>query len=452
TNRTLNAIVAASPAAIMLVDLDGAVRLWNPAAERIFGWRADQVLGRFMPTISEDLRAEFLANLAAIGAGQPIVGMETRRRTRDRGMIDVGIWAAPIQRPDGVIQALCLIVDITDRKQAEQAARAADRRKDEFLAMLGHELRNPLAPILTALQLMALRGDKGAERERAIIERQARHLVRLVDDLLDVSRITRGKIELDRVPTGLASVMAKAVEMASPLLERRSHQLELDVQPELLVDGDAVRLAQVFQNLLTNAAKYTPPGGHIAVRGRRQGADVVVEIQDDGIGISAHLLTSVFEPFVQGERAPDRSEGGLGIGLMLVRSLVELHGGSVTAYSEGAGKGSRFDVRLPLLRTAGGERPATGPQPALEPVATGCRVLLVDDNADAAEMLAQVLRRVGHELAVAHDGPSALATARSFQPDVALLDIGLPVMDGYELARHLRAALPRPPLFIAITG
>jgi PAS domain S-box-containing protein len=274
TNRTLNAIVSASPAAIMLVDLDGTVRLWSSAAEHIFGWSAAEALGRFMPSVSEEVRPELLANLAKIAAGQPIAGMETRRCTRDRGMADVGIWAAPIQRPDGVIQALCLTVDITDRKQAEQAARDADRRKDEFLAMLGHELRNPLAPILTALlQLMALRGDKGAVRERAIIERQARHLVRLVDDLLDVSRVTRGNIELERAPIDLANVIAKAVEMASPLLDRRSHQLDLDVQPELLVDGDSVRLAQVFQNLLTNAAKYTPPGGHVVVRGRRQGED-----------------------------------------------------------------------------------------------------------------------------------------------------------------------------------
>jgi PAS domain S-box-containing protein len=436
----------------MLVDLDGTVRLWNPAAERIFGWRADEALGRFLPSISPEVRAEFLANLAKIAAGEPIVGMETRRCTRDRGMIDVGIWAAPIQRPDGVIQAVCLTVDITDRKQAEQAARVADRRKDEFLAMLGHELRNPLAPILTALQLMSLRGDKGAERERAIIERQARHLVRLVDDLLDVSRITRGKIELERAPTELAAVIAKAVEMASPLLERRSHALALDVQPELVVDGDPVRLAQVFQNLLTNAAKYTQPGGHVAVRGRRQGEDAVVEIHDDGIGIAAHLLSSVFEPFVQGERALDRSEGGLGIGLMLVRSLVELHGGSVTAHSDGAGKGSRFDVTLPLLRAGAAGRPTTGPQSVLAPSTAGRRVLLVDDNSDAAEMLAQLLRGVGHQVTVAHDGPSALAAARAFAPEVALLDIGLPVMDGYELARHLRAALPRAPLFIALTG
>jgi PAS domain S-box-containing protein len=453
TNRTLNAIISASPAAIMLVDLDGTVRLWNPAAERIFGWSAEDACGRFMPSISEDVREEFLANLARIASGQPIVGMETRRCTRDRGMIDVGIWAAPIQRPDGLMQALCVTVDITDRKQAEQAARAADRRKDEFLAMLGHELRNPLAPILTALQLMEMRGEQGAQRERAIIERQARHLVRLVDDLLDVSRITRGKIELERAPTDLAAVIAKAVEMASPLLERRSHRLELEVQPDLIVDGDPVRLAQVFQNLLTNAAKYTPPGGHIAARARRDGEHTVVEVHDDGIGIPGHLLGSVFEPFVQGERARDRSEGGLGIGLMLVRSLVELHGGSVTARSEGAGKGSCFEVRLPLLPVTATARGGTGPQPMLgRSDVRGCRVLLVDDNADAAEMLALVLRAVGHEVLVVHDGPGALAAAGAFAPEVALLDIGLPVMDGYELARHLSARLPVAPLFVALTG
>ncbi|NVB81679.1 MAG: GAF domain-containing protein [Kofleriaceae bacterium] len=337
-----------------------------------------------------------------------------------------------------------------DRTRTDEKARAADRRKDEFLAMLSHELRNPLAPILTALQLMDLRGETAAVRERQIIERQTRHLGLLVDDLLDLSRITRGTLELRRSRVDLRSVIAQAIEMASPLLEKRNHSLALANPPNpVFVDGDELRLNQVFQNLLTNAAKYTPPGGAIAIR---LAPDATIEVEDNGDGITSELLAVMFEPFVQGTRSVDRTQGGLGLGLTLVKSLVALHGGSVSAHSDGAGKGSRFTVSLPLAAAEPAIAPRTIAFVADGPTASGRRILLVDDNEDAAEMLADILRDAGHEVLVAHDGPSALDAASTFTPHVAILDIGLPVMDGYDLARRLRAMLSSPPRFVALTG
>jgi PAS domain S-box-containing protein len=337
-------------------------------------------------------------------------------------------------------------------RQSEARARDADRRKDEFLAMLGHELRNPLAPIVTALHLLELRGQRG--RELDVIERQVHHLVQLVDDLLDVSRITRGRIQLQRAPIEVTEVVARAIEMASPLVEQRAHHLAVEVPPVgLRVDGDATRLAQVLSNLLTNAAKYTDPGGNIAIAARREGSRVTIAVRDDGAGIQADVLPSVFEAFVQGPRTLDRAGGGLGIGLMLVRSLVELHGGSVEARSDGPGKGSEFTVRLPAVADPAPRAAAPGEMPAPpEAPRRGLRILVVDDNADAAETLADALRAVGYAVATAGDGPAALRAAGEHRPDVALLDIGLPVMDGYELAQRLRELLGSGTRFLALTG
>jgi signal transduction histidine kinase/ActR/RegA family two-component response regulator len=345
-----------------------------------------------------------------------------------------------------------------EAESARAEAECATRMKDEFLALLGHELRNPLAPILTALELMKMREDAGAVRERQVIERQVRHLVHLVDDLLDVSRITRGKIELRKQPVEIAQVMCQGIEMASPLLEERSHNLEVSVPRHgLLVEGDELRLAQVIANLLTNAAKYTEPGGQILVSANSENGSVVLRVKDSGVGISPDMLPRIFDMFVQGKRTIDRSEGGLGLGLTIVRSVIELHGGTVSAESEGVGKGTEFVLHLPAL-------PQQMLDLSLEPSeavlaeasvarAPGKRVLVVDDNSDAAETLADILRELGHVISVAHDGPTALAAAAAFRPHVALLDIGLPVMDGYELARRLREQpeLKRTLLF-AITG
>jgi len=336
------------------------------------------------------------------------------------------------------------------RREAEQANRA----KDEFLAMLGHELRNPLAPITTALQLMKLRSDPALSKERTIIERQVDHLTRLVDDLLDVSRITGGKIELNRQRLELASVVASAIEIASPLLEQRQHHLTVEVAPRgLPVDGDPVRLAQVVSNLLTNAAKYTEPGGYIALHAAREGAAVVLKVKDNGIGIAADMLPRVFELFVQERQSIDRARGGLGLGLTIVRTLVKMHGGTVSVHSQGHGLGSEFTLRLPAADSpaAAVADAVRADGPPLRPDLR--RVLIVDDNADAAELLSTMLEFLGHKTRVAHDGPAALKLVESFVPDFAVLDIGLPVMDGYELAQKLRE---RPALrslrLVALTG
>ena len=352
----------------------------------------------------------------------------------------------PFSERELVVRVRNLVHAQQERDQVSglrDAAESANRAKDEFLAMLGHELRNPLSPILTALQLMKLRGDAGSERERTVIERQVSHLTRLVDDLLDVSRIARGRVELKSEVVELAEVVADAIETASPLLEQRTHTLKVEVaRSELRVNADPMRLSQVIANLLTNAAKYTPPGGTISVRAQRVANEIVLSVRDTGIGIAADVLPRVFDLFVQDRQALDRSQGGLGIGLAIVRNLIERHGGSASAHSDGPGKGSEFTLRLPALERA--SQPAArqrAPKPMLEASARPpgtARVLIVDDNEDAAELLAAALTARGYDMRVAHDAPTALRVAAEFAPESAILDIGLPVMDGYELATHLR--------------
>jgi PAS domain S-box-containing protein len=334
---------------------------------------------------------------------------------------------------------------------AQQLA-TANRRKDEFLAMLGHELRNPLSPIATALDVMEIRDPDAMHEERAVIRRQVDHLSRLIGDLLDVSRITRGKIQLTREVVELDAVLATAIEMVAPMLERRMQPLAVDVARDgLRVDADPTRLAQVFHNLLINAAKYSEPRSQITVRARGYPEQIVVEFVDQGIGIPPDLLPRLFDLFVQGERTLDRSQGGLGIGLTIARSLCELHGGTIAVASAGAGRGSTFTVTLPRAARAEPRPPA--PAARLAAGTSGRRVLVVDDNVDAARMLHELLAQLGHEAAVAHDGAAALAVAGAFQPDVAVLDIGLPAMDGYELARRLRAQRGASALrLIAVTG
>jgi signal transduction histidine kinase len=345
----------------------------------------------------------------------------------------------------------------------EQAARreaeAANRAKDEFLAMLGHELRNPLSPILTAIHLMRMRGKAGQEVE--LIDRQLRHLMRLVDDLLDVSRITGGKIELRRQRLELASVALRGLETSSPLLEQRRQKVDFSVPVEnLLVDADPDRLAQVISNLITNASKYSEPGSNIAISAERVDRSVHLRVVDNGIGIAPEMLDRIFDLFVQQPQALDRSKGGLGLGLTIVRSLIELHGGTVQARSQGLGHGSEFTVALPLavpdqaLEDAPAAQLPRSIRTVHAPTVDGRRVLIVDDNGDAAQSIAEVLTELGHEVHVAHDGPTALALASRFRPDVCLLDIGLPVMDGYELARRLRDSqhLAAGARIIALTG
>jgi len=363
----------------------------------------------------------------------------------------------PMFDGNGSVDGIAVVAfDVTELAKARRASEIANRAKDEFLAMLGHELRNPLAPILTALQLMRLRGSDAVEREREVIDRQVRHMVGLVDDLLDVSRITQGKVQLKKEPVEMSDLVASAIEMSSPLLEAQRHELKLDVPKRgLTVDGDAARLAQVISNLLTNAAKYTQPGGQITVEGRIQGDDVVLLVRDNGIGIDRDTLPHVFDPFTQEKQALDRAHGGLGLGLAIVRSLVLLHGGSVAARSDGRGRGSEFEIRIPRLVRSGHREIGNESSAPAAPVfrADAHRVLVVDDNEDAAVMVAEMLRLYGFETRTAHDGPSALARALDFRPQVAILDIGLPVMDGFELARRFgEHAELRDTRLVALTG
>ncbi len=327
---------------------------------------------------------------------------------------------------------------------------ANDRAKDEFLALLGHELRNPLAPIQSALDLIATREPGAFVRERTVIERQVKHLVRLVDDLLDVSRITGGKIALTRKPAELATLVARAQELVGPLLEEKHHVVRLAVATGLIVDVDRTRMVQVIGNLVANAAKYTPARGEIWITDDRVGAEVHLRVRDNGIGIAADMVPRVFEMFAQAPQAIDRSRGGLGLGLAIVKSLVGLHGGTVSCTSEGLGRGSEFMLALPASDAVVAPRGLT--EKSLPRLAER-KVLLVDDSQDIVELMADVLEALGHEVRVAIDGPSALAVLDSFTPDVALLDIGLPGMDGYELAAQLRARRPSSELkLVAITG
>jgi PAS domain S-box-containing protein len=340
--------------------------------------------------------------------------------------------------------------DMTERKGMEEALRASDRRKDEFLAMLAHELRNPLAPIRNSTELLLRTTALEPPQRRAveIIGRQVQQMARMVDDLLDVSRITHGRIELERATVELGTVVAAAVEAAGPAMAERRHRLETRVAAGLNVHGDAARLQQCVVNLLSNAAKYTDPGGEVRLELDRDGEEAVVRVADSGAGIAADMLPVVFDLFVQSARTLDRAQGGLGLGLSIVRRLIEMHGGRVSARSPGVGRGSTFEIRLPLALPPAPLSPLA-PQ---APVA-GRRVLVIDDNEDAAESLAMMLRMEGHEVRTGFSADDALEMARDWAVDVVLLDIGLPGMDGYEVARRLRAELPPTRLrLVALTG
>jgi PAS domain S-box-containing protein len=344
--------------------------------------------------------------------------------------------------------------DMIQHRDQEEQLREANHRKDEFLAMLGHELRNPLAPILLSAQLMALRGVGIVEGERQIIERQAKHLARLVDDLLDISRITRGKVELRKERVAIGRIVARAIEMAAPLLEQRSQKLTVKVPSNLIVDVDQDRMVQVVTNLLTNAATYTEPGGKIAVAATHDKSFVKLQVIDAGAGISPEMLPCIFDLFVQEKQTPDRPRGGLGLGLAIVRNLVELHGGQVTANSDGVGKGSEFVVSLPRPHLESKRPQVTRPRKSGAKLASrASRILVVDDNEDGAASLGESLTAMGHKVRIAPDGPAALRIAKAFGPAVAFIDIGLPGMDGYQLASRFRKQRSRSPMrLIALTG
>ena len=364
--------------------------------------------------------------------------------------------AVPLRGEDGrIVKWFGTNTDIDEAQRAEEALRSADRRKDEFLAMLGHELRNPLSAIANAVNLWrSTPGDaESADLTGGIIERQTANLTRLVDDLLDVARISEGKIELRKAPVELDVVVSRAVEAVRPLIEERRHQLDLSLSgwDKIRVQADSTRLEQVVINLVTNAAKYTPEGGRITVVVRQERRDAIISVMDNGIGIAAEMLSAIFELFTQGDLGLARTMGGLGIGLSLCRQLVELHGGSISVHSKGRGEGASFTVRLPLL-TDDTPMPVSKSPVSSPRAVRSRRVLLVDDNEDTVHSLARLLKLRGHEVATAYDGLAALKQAQEFQPDIFLLDIGLPGLDGYALARRLRLEGFADTPMIAISG
>ena len=436
----------------------------NPAYCRMTGWSLEETIGatpRVLqgPKTSRALLERLKRDLATT---RQFVG-ETTNYRKDGTEYEVEWRITPLCDDAGtVLKWVAVQRDVTERKRADQerealvlALREQDKRKDEFLATLAHELRNPLAPLRTGLEV--LNHDPGGSAGRAAREMMARqlgHMVRLVDDLLDVSRVSRGAVSLQKSRTDIRAVAETAVEAARPLIEAGGHKLEVELPgAPLELDADPTRLAQVVGNLLANAAKYTPPGGSIRLSAARAGGDIVLAVADTGVGIPPDMLTKVFDIFTQVGQSIERSQGGLGIGLALVKRLVEMHGGTASAASAGAGRGSVFTVRLPLVSGATAEHAGAHPGVRYPARPARRRVLVVDDNVDAAESLALLLGLDGHETAVAHDGPAALELACRFAPEVVFLDLGLPAMNGYEVAKRFRAEPGRAGvLLVALTG
>jgi PAS domain S-box-containing protein len=450
TNALLGAIVESSDDAIVSKSLDGVIQTWNAGAERIFGYSADEAIGRHITLIiPPDMHDEEQVILSRLRRGERIEHYETTRVAKDGRRLDISATISPIVDSAGrIIGASKIGRDITLRKKSEAELVAlknqlqeANHRKDEFLAMLAHELRNPLAAICNSLQLLRLDDSLGpsVDRIRGIMEQQSAHMVRLVDDLLDASRISRGQIELRRETIDLASVVANAVQAARPLIDRAGHRLAISVPSQpLLLEADSVRLAQVVGNLLCNAAKYTPRGGQICLIGRRVEDGVELLVRDTGAGIDADLLPRIFDMFMQIESSKPHSLGGLGLGLALARKIVELHDGRIEAISPGIGQGSEFRVWLPasLLRRQASSSAIT---PAANGPATSARrILVVDDMNDALFILSSLLKKLGHEVETARDAVSAMEAVRRLRPEIVFSDIAMPGVDGYELARRLR--------------
>jgi PAS domain S-box-containing protein len=472
TNQTLQALIEACPLAITVFSLDdGKVKMWNPAAERIFGWSEQEALGCFLPSVPEHKQDEFLANLTVVRQGQALTAVETRRQKKDGSPIDISVWAAPLHDAQGNFSCMSIIADISDRKRLEaereqllareQAARAdaeaANRTKDEFLATLSHELRTPLNAMLGWTQMLCTRKFDEATTTRALetIDRNTKSLAALIEDVLDVSRIIRGKLHLNIRPVHLISVVEAALDTVRPAAQAKGIQLEsrLDSSVEPLL-GDGNRLQQVVWNLLSNAVKFTPKGGRVEIRlerhrevGDKTSSYVLIQVTDTGKGIAPEFLPYVFDRFRQENSSTTRSYGGLGLGLAIVRHLVELHGGTVYAQSPGEGQGATFSVQLPLrsiLPQVSDESSVDSTSQEYVPFNTlptleGLRVLVVEDEADTRELLITILRQYGIEVTAVASAGEALEALQQLKLDVMVSDIGMPGEDGYSLMRKVRA-------------
>jgi PAS domain S-box-containing protein len=436
---------------------DGLCTFVNPACLRLLGYgQSEELIGRHIHNIvhspnGHDHSERDCSISSVLLTGQGTHSDQERLRRADGNEFISECWSYPIRRGSQVVGVVVTFLDVTDRKAAEDEIRTGARRREEFLAMLSHELRNPLAAVVSAVKVMRMATAKQEQIDKArqIVERQSRHMARLLDDLLDVSRITRGGIALRKEDLDLREIVRGAIEALTPTLEERSAQLEVDLPDhELPVRGDAARMQQVVVNLISNAARYSPIGSTIALSGHIDGSAVVLRVLDHGRGISPTMLSDIFEMFVQDEQGLERSTGGLGIGLTLVRQIIELHGGRVQAHSDGVGKGSEFVVTLPLQPHAVIHRlhePQQGPVPR--------RVLIVEDQDDAREMLRLLLESMGHIVVEEADGGAAVETLEREHPDVALIDIGLPIMSGYDVARLVRKNRNLDDvLLVALTG
>jgi PAS domain S-box-containing protein len=449
--------------AVITTDTEGNVTFLNPMAEMMTGWKtaeaSGQPLDKIFNIINEDTRKPAKSPVEIVLRDGIVVGLanHTALIGKDGTERSVEDSAAPIRDATGRISGAVMVFhDVTQRRRAEKALKEADQRKDQFLAMLAHELRNPLVPIRNGLQILNLAGNNPAmaENARSIMDQALNQMVRLVDDLLDVSRITTGKLKLRKERVELATVVQSAVDTSRPLIEEQGHKLTITLPAaSIVLDADPTRLAQVFSNLLNNAAKYSEQGGHITLSAEPKADEVVVRVTDRGIGIPADHLPRIFQLFAQVETASDRSQGGLGIGLSLVKGLVEMHGGKIEAYSEGPGHGSEFVARLPMISTPLSESHVPKDDDESASPAAKYRILIVDDNRLSSESTATALGLMGHELATARDGIEGIERAQAFRPDVILLDIGLPEVNGFETARRIREQPWGKNIFlIAVTG
>jgi PAS domain S-box-containing protein len=446
--------------AIFMVDVEGRPTSWNEGVRRVLGFEEAEFLGTpIAPTIftPEDVEAGVPEAEFQEAATTGTAGNDRWMRRKDGSRFWASGVTTALRNASGELIGYSKVMrDLTDQKHADEALKQADRRKDEFLATLAHELRNPLAPLRNSLHILQLTAceDPSVERLCETMERQVHHLVRLVDDLMEVSRITRGKIELRKENIELAAVARNAIETSRPLIDSAGIQLAISLPQEPIeLHGDPVRLAQVFANLLNNAAKYTNEGGQIWFTAKREGNEAIVSVRDTGIGIRKDMLPKVFDMFMQADWATTRAQGGLGIGLTLVRSLVEMHGGAVWAHSDGPDRGSEFVVRLPATKQKESASPSFQSPSSPSQVLPSRRILVVDDNVDSATTLGTLLKYLGGDVQIAHDGPAALAAIENYRPNVVLLDIGMPGMDGYEVAKRIRERQEfKDVTLIALTG